>query len=186
MEPSLWEAQTLLTPALCSPCQESRNPEVLPHPPTQPAALLHPPGGSPGAGLGGVGRGGTQGKGWRAGLGVSPGEGVEGVRSRNWGQSSLGCGAGGDLEVSVPEATGMGPGGGRDAFSLWQPAHDPTTPWLISFCLSDGISGKLMLKQEGLALLNTHTYTPTPSKGRRSCTGNISFLFPPLLLTGEP
>lgn len=117
---------------------------------------------------------------------MSPGEGVEGVRSRNWGQSSLGCGAGGDLEVSVPEATGMGPGGGRDAFSLWQPAHDPTTPWLISFCLSDGISGKLMLKQEGLALLNTHTYTPTSSKGRRSCTGNISFLFPPLLLIGEP
>ena len=62
----------------------------------------------------------------------------------------------------------MGPRGGRDAFSLWQPAHDPTIPWLISFCLSDGISGKLMLKQEGLSYTHTHIHTlpPYPFLGR--------------------
>ena len=58
----------LLMPAFCSLCQEARDPEVLPHPPTQPAALLHPPAGSRGAGLGG----------WAVGRGGDLGEGVDG------------------------------------------------------------------------------------------------------------
>ena len=54
-------------------------------------------------------RGGPRGRGGGQGWGVSPGEGFEGIRRKNWGQSPLGCGAGQDLEGFCPRSHRHGP-----------------------------------------------------------------------------